>query len=234
MVLTRTGASSRPGPATPQGLVFDLFGTLLDVAALQGAVARVTNRAAELVPLWRAKQLEYSWLRTVMGRHADFERVTRDALDYALARLGVALAAEEREQLMAGWRALPPYPDAISALPKLGRWRLAVLSNGTPRMLEEALVAAGLRRAFAHLISIEVVGVYKPKRRVYALAPAALGLPADSLLFVSANGWDVAGAAAAGLPTAWLNRAGAPLERLDAEPTLTVADLEELAAALDA
>ncbi|MDX6645173.1 MAG: 2-haloacid dehalogenase, partial [Miltoncostaeaceae bacterium] len=167
--------------------------------------------------------------RALMGRYEDFAAVTAAALDHVADRLGLVLDAAARARLLDAWRSLEPYPEVAEALGALASRPLAVLSNGAPGMLEAALAAAGLRDRFTHVLSVDAVRTYKPAPAVYALAEQAFALPRERLLFVSANPWDAAGAAAFGLPTARLNRAGVPGERLGAEPALVVGDLAELA-----
>ena len=210
-------------------LVFDLYGTLLEVASVGRACGEVAEQPAALVELWRQKQLEYTWLRSLMGRYQDFWAVTGDALDYALDRLGLAVDAAGRARLLDAWLDVRPYPEVPAALDALEPRRLAVLSNGSPRMLEEGLRAAGLRDRMTAVISVAEVEIFKPHPSVYALAEKTLGLPPDRLLFVSSNAWDAAGAKSYGLRVAWVNRVGAPGERLGAPPDLVVADLAELA-----
>jgi 2-haloacid dehalogenase len=216
-----------------EALAFDLYGTLLEVASVGRAAAEVTPQSGDLVDLWRQKQLEYSWLRSLMGRYEDFWAVTGDALDHALDRFGVALDGEARARLLGAWLDVRPYGEVPAALDRLrsGR-RLAVLSNGNPDMLEAGLAAAGLRDRFDHVLSVDEVGVFKPHPSVYELATKAFGLPAERILFVSSNGWDAFGARAFGMPVAWVNRGGAPLERLGTPPNLIVADLNALAEAV--
>lgn len=213
-------------------LVFDAYGTLLDIDSLVPACAQVTRDPAACVALWRGKQLEYTFLRALMGRYADFWQVTGEALDYALARLGLTADAATRERLRAAWLELAPYPDAAPTLRRLAGRPLAVLSNGSPHMLEAALAHAGLRAHLTHVLSVDAVRTYKPDPRVYELAPRTLGLPPHRLLFVSGNAWDAAGAASYGLRVAWLNRGGAPFEVLGQQPDWEIATLEALADAL--
>jgi 2-haloacid dehalogenase len=216
----------------PDALVFDLYGTLLEIASVGRAAAAVTDDPARFVDLWRQKQLEYTWLRSLMGRYQDFWAVTGDALDYTLDRLGVEVDATGRERLLGAWLDVAPYPEVPDALARLAPRTLAVLSNGNPRMLDEGLAAGGLSKAITHVISVHELAIYKPHPSVYALAERDLGLPPERMLFVSSNPWDVAGARSFGLPVAWVNRAGAPMERLGMTPDLVVADLADLAAAV--
>lgn len=219
----------------PAGIVFDAYGTLLDVGSLAGACeARFPGHGAELSRLWRQRQLEYSWLRSLMGRHANFEQITAAALAYACAALDLKAGPAERAGLLDGYRTLAPFPEVPAALARMAGQRRLVLSNGTPAMLEPALAHAGLRDELEAVLSVEQVGIYKPAPEVYAMATVYLGCAPGEVLFVSANGWDIAGAASFGLRTCWLNRAGAPPEQLDAGPDLIVADLAELAELLSA
>ncbi|MFD2233491.1 haloacid dehalogenase type II [Phaeospirillum tilakii] len=212
--------------------VFDAFGTLLDVGDLVAAARpRLGDRAGALGELVRRKQLEYSWLRSLMGRHADFLQLTADALDYALEAFGCADDPALRAALLEAWRHPRPYPDAVALLGRLraaGR-ATAILSNGPPAMLTGAIASAGLGDSLDAVLSVESVGRYKPHPDVYALAPAHFGLAPAAIGFVSGNGWDAAGAAAFGFRVAWVNRAGAPRERLPAGPAATVASLAEIA-----
>jgi 2-haloacid dehalogenase len=213
-------------------LAFDLYGTLLEVASVGRAAAEVTAEPAPLVDLWRQKQLEYTWLRSLMGRYQDFWATTADALDFALDRLGVVVDEATRARLLGAWLDVRPYPEVTAALDRLGSRRLGILSNGNPEMLEAGLAAAGLRDRFEHVLSVDQLGVFKPHPSVYELATKAFGLPAERILFVSSNGWDAFGARSFGLPVAWINRTGAPLERLGNPPSLVVPDLTALTEAV--
>ncbi len=215
-------------------LIFDLYGTLLDVSSVEATCAAETADPAAFVGLWRQKQLEYSWLRALMGRYEDFWAVTAAALDYTILRVGVSISEPTRSRLLNAWLAVRPYAEVPAALDRLAPRPLTVLSNGSPRMLEEALQSAGLRSAglrdrFAHVLSVNEVRAYKPAPAVYALAERRLGLPRAQLLFVSSNAWDAAGARAFGLPAAWVNRTGAPPEKLGVLPDLIVRNFADLA-----
>lgn len=219
-----------------RAVVFDAYGTLFDVGS---AAARAKDELGDgweaLAETWRAKQLQYTWLRSLMGRHTDFWRVTGDALDYALAAHGPR-DRELRDRLMALYERLSAYPDARPALEALrGRaLKLAVLSNGTPRMLAAAAESAGLAPLLDAVLSVEEVGTYKPTPSVYRLASDRLGVWPSEIAFVSSNGWDAAGAKAAGLRVAWCNRAGQPAERLPDVPDVEIRTLAELPALLGA
>ncbi len=213
-------------------VVFDAYGTLFDLAAVEHACAALQPDPAPFVALWRAKQLEYSWLRALMGTYTDFDQLTAEALDHALAHHALRLAPEERAALLAAWTTLDPFPDVADALARLSGLPLAILSNGTPGALAALLARGSLGGTFAAVLSADSVGRYKPQPGVYALAPAALGLPAARILFVSANGWDAVGAGAYGFPVVWCNRTGRTPETHGPAPTLEVRDLGQLAEAL--
>jgi 2-haloacid dehalogenase len=212
--------------------VFDAYGTLFDVAsAAERAREWLGPKWQPLADLWRAKQLQYTWLRSLMGRHADFWHVTGDALDFAMESLGIA-DPDLRAHLMSLYERLGAYPEARPVLEKLraAGLKLAILSNGAPRMLAAAAESAGLTPLLDAVISIEEVGVYKPSPAVYRLASDRLGLWPYEIAFVSANGWDACGAKAAGLRVAWCNRAGQPRERIPEAPDAEIRSLAELPA----
>jgi 2-haloacid dehalogenase len=216
--------------ATTSACVFDAYGTIFDVAAAARRCRTTLGEKADpLAALWRSKQLEYSWLRSLMGRHADFWQVTGEALDYAMEALAID-DAPLRARLMDLYREVDAYPDAratLAALRRAGR-PAAILSNGSPDMLGAAVTAAGIGTLLDHVLSIEELGLYKPRPEVYALAVERLGVPAGGICFVSSNGWDVAGAAAFGFKAVWVNRAGAPRERLPAGPVAEITGLDAL------
>ncbi len=215
--------------------VFDVYGTLLDFnAAVEDRRDRLGAITDELSALWRRKQLEYSWLRSLMGHHIDFWQVTADALEYSCEALGLS-DEDLQKDLMALYRELDCYPEVPATLELLrgAELGLAVLSNGAPEMLEEGLRKAGIREYFNVLLSAESVKIYKPHPSVYMTAIDAGGFEREEILFLSANGWDIAGAAAFGFPTAWINRAGAPVERLPFQPAAILKTLAEVPALLD-
>jgi 2-haloacid dehalogenase len=214
--------------APPQAFVFDAYGTLFDVHSIVEAARAITHDPQALSQLWRQKQLEYTWLRSLMERYEDFWVVTGQALRYALRRLGITATEAQVDALMHSYLTLLPFPEVPSALRALAGTPLAILSNGSPRMLEAAVRSSGLDGVFAHVLSVDVVGTYKPSPRVYELAPRALGLAPDEIIFVSSNGWDVAGAAAFGFRTCWCNRANAPVEELETAPDYEVDRLDAI------
>ncbi len=189
-------AAPRAGLAA---LVFDAYGTLFDVhSVVELCEGLFPGQGAELSRLWRARQLEYTWLLSLMGRHRDFQRVTGDALQFACRALGISCDEGARTSLMDAYHRLEAFPDVKGALADLKGLPLAILSNGTPRMLEALVEHGGLQGVFAAVISVEEAGIFKPHPSVYALAPARLGLPREAIGFVSSNAWDVAGAATYG------------------------------------
>lgn len=213
-------------------VVFDLYGTLAEVGSVGRAAAEVTEDSEALVDLWRLKQLEYSWLRSLMGRYENFWTTTGDALDYALERFGITVDQPTRAKLLGAWLEPRVYPEVPAALDAFAPRPLAVLSNGNPEMLDACLAAAGIRDRFDHVLSVDEVGVYKPHPSVYELAIKAFSLPAERVLFVSSNPWDATGARTFGFTVGWVNRSGLPFERLGVTPNLTVTDLAALAEAV--
>ncbi|HEY2538136.1 MAG TPA: haloacid dehalogenase type II [Stellaceae bacterium] len=217
--------------------VFDAYGTLFDTAsaAQHCADALDAETIARLAALWRDKQLQYTWLRTVEGRHADFWQVTGEALDFALASLGIA-DSELRGRLMDAYLKLDAYPEAAAAVRAVRDDGIAtaVLSNGTPATLAAILDHAGLTALFDPVLSIEEVGVFKPDPRVYQLACDRLGLAANAIAFVSSNGWDAWAASAFGMRVVWCNRQGLARERLPGAPDHEIRSLAELPAFLAA
>lgn len=214
--------------------VFDAYGTLFDFNSAAGKFrGRLGGNADAVSALWRTKQLEYTWLRSLMRRHEDFRRVTGEALDFALDTFGID-DSKLREDLIGAYMNLDCYPDVPETLRRLRDrgLRLAVLSNGSPPMLESAVKSAGLEELFDHVLSVEAVGVYKPDPRVYGLAGDALKTPPGEIVFLSANAWDAAGAASAGLKVAWINRFNQRPERLPSQPDREIRSLSELPALL--
>jgi 2-haloacid dehalogenase len=216
--------------------VFDAYGTLFDFAsAAAGCRDALGDDAERLTALWRDKQLQYSWLRAVQGRHADFWRVTGEALDFALAslQLGQPGLRDRLMDLYLNLAAFPEVPDVLRELKGRGL-PCAVLSNGSPPMLEAVVVHAGIGGLLDHVLSVEEVGVYKPHPSVYRLAADRLGLPPGAILFVSSNAWDAHAASAFGMRVAWCNRYGQPREHLPGAPDCEICSLRELPALIAA
>lgn len=212
--------------------VFDAYGTLFDVGAAARLAAAEPGREAlkrvwqKLASDWRLKQLQYTWLRAVMDDHADFWSVTQDGLDWAMEASALD-DPELRERLLALYWELSAYPEVprmLGELRQAGR-ATAILSNGSPEMLEAAVTSAGIAEMLDAVLSVEEVGVFKPDARVYDLVGHHLEISPDEVLFVSANGWDAAAGSAYGFRTAWVNRMGEPLDRLPARPQHVLTDL---------
>jgi 2-haloacid dehalogenase len=217
---------------TPAAVVFDLFGTLLDIESLRAAAGGVAGDPAAFVATWREKQIAYAFASAIMGAHEDFDSMTERGLRYAAAKHGVALDASATRRLVDAWRHTAPYPDAVPALQRLNERGLtcAILTNGTPATAAAAIRNAGIDGLLDVTLSVESAGVFKPDRRVYALVTAHYGVAADRLIFVTANGWDATGAAAFGMRVAWCNRSGAPAETFGPRPEWTLTGLDGLAA----
>jgi 2-haloacid dehalogenase len=211
-----------------RGYVFDAYGTLFDVHSVVEAGRALTSDPAALSATWRQKQLEYTWLRALMGRYEDFWAVTEAALRWSVRRLSLEASPAHVRLLMDAYLSLACFPEVKDALARLAPRPRAILSNGSPRMLEAAVESSGLRGFLQHLLSVDAVRTYKPSPAVYALGPKALGLPPDEILFVSSNAWDVAGAKAFGYQVAWCNRTGAPEEELGLRADHVVTRLDQL------
>lgn len=215
--------------------IFDAYGTLFDVAAAARIAAAEPGREAfaakwpEIAADWRAKQLQYTWLRAASDTHLDFWRVTQDGLDYALEAADIA-NPELRERLLALYRelsAFPEVPDMLSALKAAGL-KTGILSNGTPRMLSGAVETAGISGMLDAVLSVETLGVFKPHPSVYRMVDGHFCVQPQQVLFVSSNGWDASYAAHHGFQTVWVNRGGEPMERLPSAPQHIMQDLTDI------
>lgn len=210
--------------------VFDAYGTLFD---FNSAVARcketLGERADALSALWRTKQLQYTWLRALMGRHAPFWQVTGEALDYAMETLAIDDGAL-RDRLMQLYRELDTFPEVPAVLARLqeGGIRTAILSNGNPEMLDAAVRHAGIDGVLDAVLSIEDVGVYKPHPSVYQMAVDRLGVDKTEISFQSSNAWDAVAAASFGMRVVWCNRYAQRRERLPAQPDREITNLSAL------
>jgi 2-haloacid dehalogenase len=219
----------------PRAFVFDAYGTLFDVHSVALLADELSpGRGAELSRAWRGKQLEYTWLSSLMASarrpRRDFDDLTARALDHATASLGIELDRAARRRLCAAYLALAPFPDARGALAALAprpRW---ILSNGTATSLGTLVQGSGLAPLLNGVWSVDEVGVYKPSPRVYAMAHERLSLPASDVGFVSSNCWDAIGAQSYGFTAYWVNRNGAPVDRHGTPPRHVIASLSELPA----
>jgi 2-haloacid dehalogenase len=218
-------------PQEISALVFDAYGTLFDVHS----VARLAEtffpgKGAALSAAWRTKQLEYTWLRSLMGRYEDFSRVTLAALEWSFEHLQLQADEQAKRALLDEYRRLAPFPEVPAAIARLAQLKpLAILSNGHPEMLNAVVDHNGLRAHFrGGILSVHPAKVFKPDASVYRIAEDQLGVPRALMGFVSSNGWDAAGAKSFGFRAFWVNRAGAPVERLGVRPDAIVKDLSEL------
>lgn len=218
-------------PNETSALVFDLYGTIVDTGSVTAACERIfPGRGAELSTAWRATQLEYTWLLNSMGNYLDFAEVTRRALSHSCRSARLPCNSGDERDLLEAFMDLAPFGDSESALRILaGRgFRLYVLTNGTRQMAEETLRRAELLTFVSEVLSVDSVSVYKPDPRVYQLATEHLSLPAADVGFVSANSWDIAGAAASGLRSIWINRGGDVPSEIGPPPVTVIPSLTEL------
>jgi 2-haloacid dehalogenase len=210
--------------------IFDAYGTLFDI---HSAVARFRHDIGEdadrISEMWRVKQLEYTWTRTLMGEYRDFRALTADALDYAAARFG-GMSASLRKTLLSAYERLDAYSDAAPALRALKERgaQTAILSNGTPDMLGSAVESAGLAGLIDRILSVDLVHRFKTAPETYALVDEAFGAPGNAISFQSSNRWDIAGATKFGFRTVWVNRAGHPDEYTDLPPSAMLRSLDGL------
>jgi 2-haloacid dehalogenase len=216
-----------------QAIAFDAYGTLFDLHSVTALCdCEFPGQGAELSKLWRAKQLEYTWLRSLTGRYEDFWRVTESALAFACNSLSLACPAETRRELMESYLHLDTFPEVKPALGKVAQYKLAILSNGSPKMLAAAVVSAGLKSVFADVISADEVKIYKSSPRVCGLISQHLDVPKSAIAFVSSNFWDIAGAKNYGFWTCWVNRCNLAEDELGVKPDCTVETLDRLNAVL--
>jgi 2-haloacid dehalogenase len=214
--------------------VFDAYGTLYD---FNSAAAKCRDalgaKAAPLSELWRQKQLQYTWLRALMGTYIPFWQLTGDALDHALETLAIG-DKSVRERLMSAWLELDPFPEAVPALQQLKKKgiRLGILSNGSPEMLAAAAKSSGLDSVLEVSLSVHSVGIYKPDRRVYQLATEHFKQPASRIAFFSSNAWDAHGGAHFGFQTTWVNRSGQKRERIPGPIAIERSSLADIADAI--
>jgi 2-haloacid dehalogenase len=217
-------------PTSIKAIIFDAYGTLLDIRTVDELLRQLFGeKAGRIASLWRQKQLEYTWLRTLMNRYVPFKKVTQDALVYACRVAEVNLHPSQAEALMQAYDRLLVYEEVKKALHRLkADYRLAVLSNANPEMLNNALGHNQITNLLEAIISVDETKYFKPRPEVYQLAEEKLGLPRQEMLFISSNTWDVAGAKSFGLQVAWANRFDGYVEELGFEPDLVIQDLVRL------
>jgi 2-haloacid dehalogenase len=212
-----------------RALVFDAYGTLFDPFAVKTRAEELfPGNGAALSQLWRAKQLEYSWLRTLMGRYENFWKITEDALVFSCRTLNLSCDEHQQKRLMQVYLTLPAFPEVRPALEKLSSLPLSILSNGTPEMLTPLVAVNNLAHFFRNIFSVDALQLYKPRPEVYQHAVTRLGIPKEAIGFISSNYWDIAGAASFGFRTYWLNRNSAVPDELGVAPAATVQTLSDL------
>lgn len=213
--------------SNPSHYVFDAYGTLFDVHSAAAAHAgQIGERWTRLSEIWRTKHLEYSWIYALTGRHATFWQLTEQSLDTAIASIG-GIPGGLRAKLLAAYRELKAYPEVpevLAALRERGA-KLAILTNGDPDMIDDAIRSAGLVRALDKIVTVHEAGVFKPDMRVYKLVTDAFGCAPTDVSFQSSNRWDITGANVFGFRTIWVNRSGAPDEYPETPPDQTVSNL---------
>jgi 2-haloalkanoic acid dehalogenase, type II len=221
--------------ASIKACVFDAYGTLFDVNAAARALSQeLGDEWLPLAETWRTKQLNYSWLRSLMGAHADFWQLTGDALDFALESRGLSTPSLRQRllDLYYNLACFPEVPEVLRQLRKAG-FKTAILSNGTPAMLKAACRSSEILDLFDHVVSVEEVGIYKPDPRVYSLVASRFSLAPNEIAFHSSNGWDIHGGKRAGFFAIWVNRSGQPLERLPHPPDRILQDLTAVPSILE-
>ncbi len=210
-------------------LVFDAYGTLFDVHSVQARCEALwPGKGALLSQTWRAKQLEYTWQRSLMGRYAPFSQVTGEALLFSCEFLKLKIDGREKQSLMDQYLNLAPYPEVAAALGNLKGRQLAILTNGSPDMIEPLVKNRGMEKTFDAVLSVDELRTYKPAPQVYQLAVDKLKTPKQEIGFVSSNCWDALGAKSFGFTVYWINRAKAPVDRLGFQPDQIVGSLDEI------
>jgi 2-haloacid dehalogenase len=208
--------------------IFDAYGTLFDVnAAARALSAEIGPSWKPLASLWRQKQLEYSWIRSLTGHYVDFRQITADALDHAIE--AAAVDRRHAARLMALYDQLDAYPEVFNVLTHLRDegYKIGILSNGSPQMLASATENAGISHLLDAVLSVDKLGYFKPLPSVYHMVVEEFSILPQQVLFFSSNGWDINGAAAFGLQTVWVNRFNLPHERLSHRPDHVVQDLSQ-------
>jgi 2-haloacid dehalogenase len=213
-----------------KAMVFDAYGTLFDVYSVAALGDQLfPGKGKELSQLWRLKQIDYTWLRSLMGKHEDFWKVTQDGLDFTCKQLNLECTTAQRDQLMQAYNHLTAFPDVRPALEGLAPLPRAILSNGSPAMLQAAAKSSGIEGLLKHIISVEDAGIFKPSPKVYQLAVDKFKIADRSNIgFVSSNCWDAIGAKSFGFTVFWINRGNAPVDILGAKPDRILNKLTDL------
>lgn len=213
-----------------KSVVFDVYGTLYDVFSVTEKCEYLyPGKGEQISKLWRNKQLEYTWLRTLMNRYDNFWHITEDALCYALDSLALEYDSNKINDIMKSYLSLAPYPEVAEALQKFKPRKLAVLTNGNTEMIDKLIVVTGLYNFFHGILSADSIQLFKPKPEIYQLAVDFFGTSKKETLFVSSNAWDIAGAKSFGFTVGWINRFNQPPEKLGVQADYIVTNLLELA-----
>lgn len=213
-----------------KSVVFDVYGTLYDVfSVVKKCESLYPEKGEQISKLWRNKQLEYTWLRTLMNRYENFWHITKDALYYALDSLALEYDSDKINGIMNSYLNLDPYPEVVEALQKFRPRKLAVLTNGNMDMLDQLVVRTGLDKFLEGILSADTIQLFKPKPEIYQLAVDFLGISKNEILFVSSNAWDIAGAKSFGFTVGWINRFNQPSEQLGVQADYVATNLLELA-----
>lgn len=215
-----------------KSIIFDLYGTVYDVHSVSEACERTfPGHGNAISTLWRQKQLEYTWLRSLMGRYVSFESATEDALRYTCGYYELALSDEQHRMLSDTYLHLKPFADSVAALTKLkaAGFQTGIISNGSNYSISQVVHNSGMESLFDQLISVEHVGVFKPDPRVYSLAEERIGHTREDILFISSNAWDASAARTFDFPVCWINRRGTPFDELGVHPNHIEKNLEGMA-----
>lgn len=214
-------------------LVFDAYGTLFDVHSITAQCEEYwPTRGVDVSQVWRSKQLEYSWLQSLMGCYENFDSLTKNALLFTIEHLNLHCEADQITNLMKAYDQLPPFPEVPSVLSSFPNYK-AILSNGTNRMLEKVVRNSGLEHQFSAILSVEKLKLFKPRPEVYQQVVETLSVPKERIAFVSSNCWDACGAQQFGLQSFWINRENKPLDRLGVYPSHILRNFQELTTLLN-
>ena len=217
-----------------KAIIFDAYGTLFDVnSAAEKCKSKIGDKWENFANYWRTTQLEYTWLRSLMNRHKDFWQITEDSLDKSMKVFKID--NRMRSELLDLYKVLSPYPEVKDTLEKLKKkkYKLAILSNGTPALLNELVKSNNLENLFDNIFSIEKVGIFKPSSKVYDMPINNYKIKKEEIAFLSANSWDVSGGGNYGYNSIWVNRANSIFDNLDYKPSVEIKNLEQLNKILD-
>ena len=212
-----------------KAIIFDAYGTLFDVnSAAEKCRSKIGDKWESFANYWRKTQLEYTWLRSLMGRHKDFWQITEDSLDKSMQAFNINKAM--KNELLDLYKILSPYPEVKKTLEKLKekKYKLAILSNGTPALLNELVKSNGLQNLFDDIFSIEEVKIYKPSSKVYDMPVKKYSIKNEEVAFLSANTWDVSGGGNYGFTSIWVNRNKNIFDNLDYKPKNEISGLNQL------